>query len=282
MKPNAASISSVAVFALTLMLTFSMALTACAGAADSLVQEVDVENYSVTARDLEVARQMQAPERVIESMEAGEWLYPSDREAVRYAEIAIDHMMTAHGQACEARWASVPWVLEHEAKVDVVAVGGDHDGVEATVRVSSAEGHPCTDDWYLAVHREEIEQIALDSLEKTLEGIPRKTWIAQASLRNDDEFESLEDDESVEEVLKKRPLDVSIYYAASVVPDKDVLQELLMRVLGTFETKGYAVYVWTAVVPDTPDGSAMTVEYCREQLAQGNKVMSTYGNWKRV
>ena len=106
-----------------------------------------MDSVQVTERDLEVARQMQAPEQVIQSLEQGEWLYPSDREAVRFAELALDHMQDAYGQECRATWSTVPWVLDTNANVTLVVVGGEYDGAEVEVTISAAEPHTYTDTW---------------------------------------------------------------------------------------------------------------------------------------
>lgn len=240
-----------------------------------------MEEFEVTARDLEVARQMHAPERVIESMEAGEWLYPSDRVAVRYAERAIDHMLEVHGQECEAQWSTVPWLLKKEAKVRVVAAGGAYDGVEATVRVSSAKGNPCMDDWYLAVHGEECAQVALGVLEEALECLSRKVWAARAKIRADRIPADVADDLPAEEMLERGFALVYVYLASSAVDDKVSLEELLARVLDAYRNKDYEVYVWMAVVPDAVDGDAMSVEYGSKQVTENNELMTASDAWRR-
>ena len=240
-----------------------------------------MNDSKVTERDLEVARQMGAPERVLESMEAGEWLYPSDREAVRYAEIAIDHMLEAHAQACEARWSTVPWLLEQEARVNVVAKGGAYDGLKAVVNVSTAEGHPCTDNWYMATHSDEYAQAAVKVIDDAFGNLPRVAWAAEASLGDRDVPVDIADDTPVEEALTMGSAKVDVFLAASAVPDEAALEELRVQVLRAYESKGYDAYVWLAVVPDAPDGAEMTVSYGRDQVKANAELMTTSGIYRK-
>lgn len=279
-RKGVARLAELATLTIIAML-MSFVLSACMRAAEERTREANVEEFEVTERDLEVARQMDAPEHVIESMESGEWLYPSDREAVRYAELAIDHMMEAHGQLCEARWSTVPWLLSHEAKVNVVAAGGKYDGLAAIVHVSTAEGHPCTDNWYVAVHRDECAQLALEVLEETLAELPREKWAAQAVYRDSVLSGDLADDATIEEALEQVATEVNMYLGESVAPDEDTLETLRVQILRAYKAKGYLIHLWMCVVPDPSDDSAVSMEYGRERVASGEDLISKTGTWRK-
>ncbi len=173
---------------LIVCLALSLAVTGCFSRTVSNKDGVvDVEATAVTKRDLEVARQMGAPERVIESMEQGEWLYVSDREAVRYAELAIDYMQETYGQACHAQWSTVPWVLNQKAEVTLVADGGEHDGSVVTVTVSMSEPHEFADNWTAILRAPQYEKTVMDALNQALVDLPQNSWAARVWPNEDPE-----------------------------------------------------------------------------------------------
>ena len=226
--------------ALALVLALALALTAsgCAFSPRN-PQEVNVDSVQVTERDLEVARQMQAPEQVIQSLEQGEWLYPSDREAVRFAELALDHMQDAYGQECRATWSTVPWILDTNATVTLVAVGGPYDGAEVEVTISAAEPHTYTDTWYQVRHQSEYKTLVANALATAFTDLPADSWAFGTSLPVPGE--APEDAQLTE--LEDAFGDISLYLLSTEVPDATRLEELRQAALTELEKIGIESYV---------------------------------------
>jgi len=269
-------------FLVHLWILLAIVLTGCMGTPrDSIGPEVDMEEMTVTKRDIEVARQMQAPESVIESMEAGEWLYLSDRERVRYAELAIDHMNQAHNQACGAKWATTPWLLSDSVDVELVVSDGLYADKMVTVRVSVEDGHPCVDNWYATLHREDCEALVMDLLEGALSDVSRRSWAGRVYFDEWSLPADFDDDASAAEAVRQGSIEVSAFIESSSVPGEEQLKALRDQVIGAFAKEDCSVYVWLAVVPDVPDGAICTCEYGEQQVRNNAEIMTISGGYER-
>ena len=224
-----------------------------------------MDEYKVTERDLEVARQMQAPEQVIESMEAGEWLYASDREAVRYAELAIDHMREAHGQACEARWSTVPSVLSDEVVATLVVVGGAHDGAEVEVHMSVAEPRTYTDTWGAVVHAGAYEALVREGVGEALAELPAASWDMLVWMTDVEALTDMADDIPVEQVAPLVEGSVNIYIAPSAVSTQEQLDALRAQVRASMERRNLTISYYLLVTAEEPEGSTMDAAWGQDQ-----------------
>lgn len=252
------------------------------GAVVSGSEASGVDDRHVYDRDVTVAEQMEAPDSVMESLRRGEWTYQSDREAVRYAEIAIDHMRDAHGQEVRAQWSSTPWLLSDEAKVSVVAVGGEHDGTGATVSVSAAEGHACTDDWLATIRSDEYGEAIVPVVKEALADFPVGTWAAKGYLTAAGVPDGMADDATVDEMLATCSGSVDVMLSASVVPNEEALASLRTRVLRELRQQDKEAYVWLVVVPDAPGGEQMTMEYGMSRVKDSEELFTTSGVYQRA
>ena len=254
---------------LIVCLALSLAVTGCFSRTVSNKDGVvDVEATAVTKRDLEVARQMGAPERVIESMEQGEWLYVSDREAVRYAELAIDYMQETYGQACHAQWSTVPWVLNQKAEVTLVADGGEHDGSVVTVTVSMSEPHEFADNWTAILRAPQYEKTVMDALNQALVDLPQNSWAARVWPN--------EDPETTDAVSGS----VDVYISPAEVKKKEDLDRVCGDMEKAFGEMGIRVTYYVLVPATEAPGGRMTVEYGKEaSLGGSNDVLfRAHGN----
>ena len=244
-------------------------------------EDVNFNDFWVTRRDLEVAKQMNAPEKAMQSMERGQWLYPSDRESVRYAEVAIKHMIEAHGQMTKAQnRASAPWILQSYSEVALVVVGGQYDGKIVTVKVENNKEHTCTDNWYAITHideQKEFEETVVEMANNAFSNLPQDSWAIKASFRLTNIESDIPDNTPFSEVIALGNTDMYIYFTSSAIPDESTLEDLRTRLIQEYNEKGYNVYVWLCVVPDTPEDTTISVEYGQEQAENGHLIMTTSG-----
>ena len=257
--------------ALALALALALTASGCALSPRN-PQEVNVESAQVTERDLEVARQMQAPEQVIQSLEQGEWLYPSDREAVRFAELALDHMQDAYGQECRATWSTVPWVLDTNATVTLVVVDGPYDGAEVEVTISAAEPHTYTDTWGQLALQDGYHDLVADALNTALADLPDGSWTFDATLSAkgaapDAELSQLENAYG----------HIDLFLLSSVVPDEARLEELRVAALLELEKTGVSTLVKLSVLSNEAAAAPLTVAQSWEAIDTGAVTMTATG-----
>ena len=220
---------------------------------------VDVDKWQVSERDLEVARQMDAPPEVVEAMESGEWLRPSHRQMVRYAEIAIDHMATTHGQVCEARWSSTPWIIKDYADVKLVVAGGERDGTEVAVRVSSSDNHACLDDWYYSSHADSYESVIRESIATGLESTPKECW--DVIVWRPYITAPIADETPISDAIPLLRGTVDVYLGPRAVVSQSQLDVLSDKVSTSLASLGYWGSFYLTVLAEEPKDGVMTADF---------------------
>ena len=144
-----------------------------------------MDRNPVTERDVEVARQMGAPDDVMASLEAGRW--PSDlvHEKIKNAEACIDYLSDTYGLEFSAVSATggATW-MTHEHDVTLRIESGEHAGEEVHlkydpgVRNGKQEAEPSfKEDCYYVVNHEEWERIASEAIAPVLAGLPEGAWV---------------------------------------------------------------------------------------------------------
>lgn len=212
-----------------------------------------------TTRDVEIARQMDAPDGVISSMEGGEWLYSSDRDAVRYVEIAIDHMSATHGVECVPDGTpSLPWVMQREVQVDlrVPSRHGDPDCDEVTVCVDAAG--ECTDDWVGRTRASGYVDLCAATVAQALPDVPSSSYTIECQA----DYEGMSDGQTWMG-------DTTLYVSRSVIPDEAALQSLKDTLHAVGDDRGIRGG-WRIRVPaEEPHDGVMTLEFGKEAARGG-------------
>lgn len=229
------------------------AMVGCAGTSVSEKSvEVDMNSNEVTERDLEVARQMDAPDQVIEALESGEWMFVSDRMAVRYAELAIDYMQQTYGQECHASWSTVPSVLVQDVEVRLVAVGGEHDGAEVRVTISPDEPHTYEDTWGAVLLSDEYERAVQAAFEEALADVPRRQWATNVWI---------DGVTTGSQSLSDATGGADLYLSRSVVSTDVELNALCDSIDACVAAHGLNLDYYVTVPAADPEDGQMTAEY---------------------
>lgn len=234
-------------------LALACAMVGCAGTGVSEKSvEVDTDSNEVTERDLEVARQMDAPNQVIEALESGEWMFVSDRMAVRYAELAIDYMQQSYGQECRASWSTVPSVLVQDVEVRLVAVGGEHDGSEVRVTISPDEPHAYEDTWGVVLLTDEYERAVQAAFEEALADVPRQQWATNVWI---------DGVATGSQSLSDATGGADVYLSRSVVSTDEELNVLCDSIDACVAAHGLNLDYYVTVPAADPEDGQMTAEY---------------------
>lgn len=234
-------------------LALACAMVGCAGTSVSEKSvEADMDSNKVTERDLEVARQMDAPDQVIEALESGEWMFVSDRMAVRYAELAIDYMQQTYDQECRAGWSTVPSVLVQDVEVRLVAVGGEHDGAEVKVTISPNEPHTYEDTWGAVLLSDEYEQTVQAVFEEALVDVPRQQWATNVWI---------DGVTTGSQSLSDATGGADLYLSRSIASTEEELNVLCDSIDACVTAHGLNLDYYVTVPASDPEDGQMTVEY---------------------
>jgi|GEM_PF-5870426 len=149
-----------------------------------------MKDREVTERDVEVARQMGAPDDIVASMERGVW--PSDlaRWKVRNAEACIDYLADRYGLEFSAVSATggPKWMTCYD-DVYLRIESGPHAGEEVRLAYDSGmrngrqEREPMfNEDCYYVVNHEGWERIAEEAIAPILAELPEGAWTSAAAM----------------------------------------------------------------------------------------------------
>lgn len=142
----------------------------------------------VTERDIEVARQMGAPDDVIETLERGKWGEYRYEQMVRNAEACIDYLEGRYGERFLARMSELRNPMHDYVVVDLEVGSGPFVGEPVTVHYYSTGEHedsPRFDEsYYCILHREEWERLASEAIVVAIAGLPEGSVLARAELPN--------------------------------------------------------------------------------------------------
>lgn len=223
---------------------------------------VDMKSTTVTARDVEVARQMGAPERVLESLEKGEWLYASDREFVRFAELAMDHMEKEHGIVCRAKWTDIPWVLKNDAEVTLIVAEGEYVGEELVVTIGAEDPYPCTDTWASVVLKKPFDELMSEALGQAMDFAPKGTWAYACSI-------------DAKRTTTNRIVGyVDVCISPALLPTRESFDELTESILATLEATHARLGYFIVVPSSEPQVGGVTVGYGLEASAKGGDALA--------
>lgn len=223
---------------------------------------VDMNSREVSERDIEVAKQLNVSDQMLESLERGEWPTLSDRDFVRYAELAIDYMRDTYGQNCRAKFTDIPWLLSHEATAHLVVVGGEYDGAEVSVTISASEPRTYSDSWTAVTDADEFEQLVNSALSEAFSELPEGSWAVSTSTdsyyMNDGRFGGI----------------AVIFISLSAVPTEESLGQTITSLEEALEATGAGVDYHIVVPSVDPPDSIMTVEYGREAAKESGSAVA--------
>ena len=229
-----------------------------------------MDNTKVTQRDIDTAIEMGAPQDVIDSLQRGEWPTPNTRYAIRYVEVAVDHMEETYGMDFRGYGALVPAWLDKQAVVDLVVVGGPYDGVTCQVRFNGYDENPADfeDNLWSACNRPAFQAAAADAVSSALAQLDPGLYVVDSGI-SDTWSAFLDPSTPFEEVGTGAHGTVCVYVSPEAGLAEADAQEAVLAIARALKPLGTYVNCFVDVVSSAPEEGPMTLEFVHEAAQRG-------------